>query len=270
MADKITVEWLKKSQTLRQAYSAGLEFSFLSQDNRQSTPLAYCKDYLQDALMSIHHASKVGPIFGFNYDPSQDAPVCLTQTKLVICNSSDKSFSQKIPAMLEFMNAIEKKMKLIRTVACEIENVPNKKYQSCYALTGSSRWQLSPPMISLYTLLIRSGFCHKIGESYETTINNVVNGVCSYQSSDKYLLNSALPALNKIIQYGYAKIFHKEPKKNFPLIDINKMHNNFGIIGYANNSTVEMTYWHRQLKLKKKKVKKEKPVEEKLPDPQNV
>lgn len=259
MIEKIQVKWLKNSQTLRQAYSCGLEYAFLSSDNKQVTPLAYCKDYLQDALMGLHNNQKVGPIFGFTYDPKSDIPICLSQTKLIICNSSDKNFSDKIPQMLQFLHSIEKKLKLIKTSICEIENPPHKKYTSAFALTGSSRWELSPPMISLYTLLIRVGFCHKIDDSYETTMNNIINGnIAVYQSSDLYLLKSAKPAIDKIIKFGYAKIFHKNPVKNFPLVETDQMHSHYGIVGYT-SGTPKMTYWHRNLKTKKIKpiIKKE-------------
>lgn len=261
--EKLQINWLTKVGGLRQAYRAGLEFCMLSADNRQATKFVFCKDYFQDALMGIHHEVAVGPIFGFCYDPKTDVPICTTQTRLVIVNASDEKFAKSIPNMLDFINRIEKKMKLVRTTAHEVVNADEKYASGCYAIVGSQRWQLSPPMLSLYTLLIRVGFCHSIGDDPETTINNLIAGrVKPYQRDDAILMKAAKPGFDKIIKHGYARIFYKDAKKNFPRVEVGVMHGSFGIVGFSNGYTTNhVKHWHRDVTAKKKKKKADQPKE---------
>jgi hypothetical protein len=262
--DKVKVEWLKKSGSLSQAYQSGLEFAMLSGDDRQATKFVYCKDYFQDALMGVHNGKAIGPIFGFAYDPAKDVPICLEGTKIAIGNSSDAKFSNKIPALAEFINAIEKDLRLVRTVISPIENPPDRyKKNGCFLLSGSARWQLSPPMLSMYTLLVRVGFCHKVGSTYQETIQGVVGSTIKpYQRDDQLLLKSAKPGIDTILKHGYAKIFYSDPKRNYPDVNVGVMHSSFGIVGFAGQRTRQYCkWWHRDL-TKKRKPKEEPKKEE--------
>lgn len=262
--DTVKIEWLKKSGSLSQAYESGLEFCLLSGEEKQATKFVYCKDYFQDALMGIHNGKAIGPIFGFSYDPVKDVPICLESTRMAIGNSSDAKFSDKIPTMVEFVNAIEKDLHLVRTVASKISNPPDRyKKSGCYHLVSSARWQLSPPMISLFTLLIRIGFCHRAGTTYQETIDNIINGKRKpYQRDDQMLLESAKSGIDKILKHGYAKIFYSDPKRNFPSVSVGTMHSSFGIVGFSQANTKQYCkYWHRDL-TKPRKPKEEPKKEE--------
>lgn len=255
---KIKIEWLAKKSNLSQIYSSGLEYCFVSDDNKQVCSFVLCKDYLQDALLATHN-DKQARVYGFGYDPKKDLPLCMTQTRLALANSSDNDFMDKIPHLLDFLNQIERKLHLLRTVVYQVKNPP-KKYEKCSVilLHGSNRWMLSPPMISLYTLLIRVGFRHTKDKPFEETIKGVAGGkIAPYQTNDAHYLKSAEQGIDLILKHGYARIFYKEPKRNFPNIDVNTMHNNFGIVGFAAGSTKgHVKYWHRNLN-KRKNTEKE-------------
>ena len=167
-ANKITIDWLKKIYGLSQIYTSGLEYCFISKDRQQACAFMLCKDFLQDALMAMHHGSKIN-IYNFSYDSKKDAPIDLERTRLAIANSRDDKFGEKIPAMMNFIHQIERKLKLIRSTCQQVENPPSK-YAKCgvYVIDASNRWMRSPPMISLFSLLIRVGFTHKIGDTFET------------------------------------------------------------------------------------------------------
>jgi hypothetical protein len=117
---------------------------------------------------------------------------------------------------------------------------------------------LSPPMLSLYTLLLRVGFCHTQGEDYAETIKKITGGtVPPYQSNDKSQLSSAQQGIERILKYGYAKIFFKDPKKNYPAIATSNMHHHTGICSFSGGaSKSHVGHWHRDLDQPKSDKKK--------------
>ena len=115
---------------------------------------------------------------------------------------------------------------------------------------------LSPPMLSMYSLLLRAGFRHKIGKPYTNTIEKLIEGeVKPYQREDAEQLEESKSGIDRIIKYGYARIFYNDPKKNYPgNVEIYNMHENAGIVSFTSgNSKRIQTYWHRKLSAAKKK-----------------
>lgn len=277
------IKWLKTTSNLAQIYSRGFEFCFISKNNEQVCPFVLCKDFLHDAIMGIHNNKKV-QIYGFKYDPSKDLPVCLDKSKIAIANSQDDNFKNKIPKILGILNQVESELRLKKTKALEISNPP-KMYKKCgiFLLEGSNRWLISPPMVSLYTLLIRCGVYHNVKNSWRRTLKDISDQKPQFRDSsegkfippsgnagcnDYYYLSKAQNAIDFIIQNGYAKIFYKDPKKNYPDVSINSMHGEFGIVGFSNKATERhIKYWHRDLtkKPKSKKSKKKESLSKKKP-----
>jgi hypothetical protein len=245
---KKTVQWYKGSQSLRQALSSGIEFSFASGDNKQISPFAYCKDYLQDAVQG-HIWNKKRTIYGFTYDPKKHGPVYLRKTKLLVANSSDGRLRDKIPNCLEFLNQIESELKISKTIVFECENPPNCYIRGgVWLFEGSCRWLKSPPMLSLYTLLIRLGFGHEVGKPFMDTINGIINGdIMPYQTVDSSRLSQAKQGLDRILREGDRKIFSRKIQDNYPQhIRINTMHNHLGIIGFSQGVTKTIIpKWHK-------------------------
>lgn len=252
------IKWLEKNNYLSQVYSSGLEFCFIN-DGKQVCQFVTCKDFLQDAIMAFVQKTKI-QIYGFSYDSANDIPIYLKKTTLAIANSSDKEFRDKIPSILNLLNQIEKKLRLNPTIITEVSN-PKDKYKSggVFVLESSPRWQLSPPMLSFYTLAIRAGASHTVGEDFQSTFEKLSKGeIKSYQRDDGSLLGSAKKGIDKILKNGYAKIFYKDLEKNYPNIPTNTMHNYGGIVGFTNQYTKkQIPYWFRDLNKKKKTAEKE-------------
>jgi hypothetical protein len=251
----VEITWLRRKLELREVYEMGLEFSFVSQDWRQCHPWVHCKDYLQDAVSSTHH-NKAIECYGFEYDPKKWPPVYLGRTRVAVANGSDKEFGNKIPGVVDFLHQFEEKLHLIRTSARPVANPP-KRYNDgrVVILEGSGRWMMSPPMLSMYSLLIRVGFCHKKGNAFTTTIKKLVGGdVEPYQEEDASQLSEAKTGIDRIMKYGYARIFFNDPKKNYPKdIDMYELHESSGIVAFASGeSECIRKHWHRKLGPRKK------------------
>jgi len=273
---QIKVDWLPPDEGgLCQIYATGLEYCFVSSNNRQVCPMVYCKDFLQDALWAWHNKSSV-EIYGFTYARKTGIPICSTQTRIALGNGADAKFSNKIPAMMEFLNFYERKLKLMRTTAIKVSNPPSKYKSGVWLLESSRRWMIAPPMLSLYGLLIRVGCNHRLNRKIETTIKKLLSGdEAPYQSHDRDYFDCAQNGIEYIVKHGYARVFYsKSPAKNYPKsIDVDEMHDCTGIVAFsgkikekfntkpkaeysANHDlyayAAEIPHWYRKLTPKKK------------------
>ena len=254
----VKVDWAIRKSSMSQIYRRGLEYCFISRDWRQCCPFVYCKDFLQDAILACHYGKAVN-IYGFNYNPATCEPIYMDRTRIALANSSDKDFSNKIPAVVDFMNQIEQQLKMVRTHTRSCANPPRKYSNGVFILDSSNRWMLSPPMMSMYSLLVRISFCHTKGECFAETIKKIIGGnVAAYQNNDQSQLASAEEGINKILKYGYAHVFHRDPKKNYPDVNTGTIHNSTGIVSFSTGvSRSIVPHWHRNLEttVEKKKVK---------------
>lgn len=241
--DQVTLEWKLSSGSISQVYGSGLEYAFVSDDFKQIHPLVYCKDFMQDAITGAIH-KKAMSIYGFSYNPQKDPPIYFKKTRLLVTNSADPHFSNKIIPLLEFMGQIEKKLKMVKSVAYKVENSAKKYSNGAFIIDGSARWQISPPMISLYTLLIRIGLVHKIGVSYQETVDGVVKGtIPAAQENDRSQLSSAIKGLGWILDHGDLKLFGRTRSKNYKDLSVNFVHNSTGIVSYSSkNAALKKEY----------------------------
>jgi hypothetical protein len=254
----INVHWdkLDASNSLSQAICGGLEFCLVSADNHQCSPLAYCKDYLQDAILG-RVRNKKASIYGFTYDPSEPHQPCLDFTKLAFANASDKNLRDKMPALLEFLHQIETKMGFVKkSSVIEVANPP-KKYTlgGVWMITASRRWIKSPVLLSMYTLLIRVGLGHKPGRTYTETIEVVTKRKeNAYQPVDASRLEHCHNMIHRIIELGDRHIFGKKIADNYPAkVKTIEMHNELGIVGFAIGSAKKhVPKWYERLEKTKK------------------
>lgn len=254
---KVKVKWAKTKPSLSQVYEAGVEYCWVSKDNKQVCPFVYCKDFLHDAVFATHREKHI-EIYGFSFDPRRREPINMDRLRMAVTCSKDKTFTSKVPRIIDFLNRIEEELRLIRTRAVPVENPPEKYAKSgIFILEGSNRWMLSPPMLSLYTLLVRVGCVHKVGTKFSTTVSQILSGnLRPYQENDGYQLRDAKTGMDKILKHGYAKIFFKDPKKNYPDMSADEMHEEMGICGYSSEmSKYYIKHWHRDLTKPTKKAK---------------
>lgn len=266
--DVIKVEWNKTKPSLNQIYSRGFEMALVGKNKDdslvQATPFVLCKDYFQDAV-NAQINNKKQAIYGFSYNPETCPPVMTDRIRLAIGNAADSTLGEKIPSILDLLNQAERKLKLIRSKAFSIET-PHSKYEGKggnFLIEGSIKWMIAPPMLSLYTLLVRLGLSHKIGKDFWESLKDITENKTTLYASgtsgsnDVGYLKQAMPVIKKIFEFGYTKIFYLNAKDNYPNnIPVEKLHNSFGIVGLATNSCAsEMPYWVKDPSKKKPKKK---------------
>lgn len=260
MAKARRIEWHAKTRQLCQIPKDGLEYALVSEDYRQIHQLVWCKDFLQDAIYGHINKKKVN-IYGFQYDPETDPPIYMEQTRLVVANWKDKDFEQKLLGNCrDFLHQIETLLKLKKTTMEACENPP-PRYKKCgiFLLNGSKRWMSAPPMVSLYTLLIRLGFVHPVGQSAQTTLQQVKDGkLTPYnhhpgKDTDADLLRQVYKGVERILITGDRRLFRGGLSQNYPKknnsgtsFSIHQMHENCGMVGFttAYNKT-DFPHWHQ-------------------------
>lgn len=234
-----------------QIYSRGIEYALVSDCYEQCHNFVWCKDFLHDVL----HASineRAIEIYRFKFNLKNPQP-CQSKIRLLLANSKDKKFASKIPACLDFINQIEERIKIKKTQVRECSSPPENYKNGIFIFEGSRRWIQAPPMLSLYSLLLRVGFSHTLGDSFTTTIEGIKSGkIKPYQKHDRRWLDKIGPALEKIFRLGDRRIFHKNIKANYPKkFAIDEVHNKLGIIGFSSDmlyhalgQSVVVPSWH--------------------------
>ena len=250
MMKELTITWLKSTtSSAAQIYESGLQYCLVNKEHEQCHPLVFCKDFIQDAVHGFLN-NKVASIYGFTYDPAKMPKLSLDRIRLLLVNSSDAKFGDRVLKVIDLLNQVEAKLKLKHSHLWKVSNPPKSYAKTgAYYISGSGQWLNSPVMVSMYSLMIRAGFNHTIGTDFMTTLKGIASGkIKSYQNNDQRQVSSALKGIEKIIEKGYRKFFYIETQKNYPAnTPIGTMHNSTGIIGFTTGSTKSICpYWTRK------------------------
>jgi hypothetical protein len=250
--EPLIIQWKPRKSRLAQEFSEGLEFAFVSADNKQINQFVFCKDFMQDAIQAFINKKRVS-IYGFIYDPNHPdtIPLCLEKTRLLVTDWRNKQFRSRIDGCIDFLNQIETKLKMKKSTIRECDNPsPCYKKAGIWLVEGSKRWMSSPPMISLYTLLIRVGFSHQKGKAYETTMKEITDfKVTPYRLDDQDYLSDAQKGINWILEQGDQKLFGRDIVKNYPWITTYEMHSSCGIVGFSQGyAEAYCPEWYKKVK----------------------
>ncbi len=220
-----------------QIYAKGLEYALVSDNYEQCHEFVWCKDFLHDVYYSTIN-NKEFNLYKFSYCPYYSPKPCLKEARILLTNSKDKNFSQKIPAVCEFINQIEDELGMKKTTA-RICSAPPSGYEKAgiYIFKGDRRWIVAPSMLSLYTLLLRMGFVHKIGTSYKETLASLKKRkLTPYQSKDVYWFKCSEMAFNEILKNSDKSLFSRNFADNYPKhLSMDSIHNKLGIIAFSNH-----------------------------------
>lgn len=239
-----------------QIYSMGYEFAFMSQSEtggvfKQATPFVFCKDFLHDAIWAFLNKTKAA-IYDFKYEYGKNPPLMMDQTVLGFRNTQfkgkRKDFETALPACLEFLHLCENKLGFKETEIFSVDTSDSP----CWLILGDPGWQMSPTMISLYTLFVRLGCFHTPGASMEDTLNLAEKGEIKIGKSgyagnnDCKYVKQGRKGIDLIMKHGL-EIWYKDQKKNYPpKVGTSDLHNNYGIVNFTNQKPKErMPHWYR-------------------------
>lgn len=248
------IKWQKspKNSKIFQIYEKGLEYSMVSKDYEQCHPFVWCKDFLHDVIYASINKREF-KAYKFKYDPNSSPKPGFDKIRILIANSKDEEFYEKIKNVIDFIHQFESELKIKKSIVYQCKNPP-KEYSKVFLIEGNKRWINSPPMVSLYTLIIRVGFSHKINDNFRQTIDNLKNEkIEPYQKKDGYWIKAVEPAIKEILEKNDKKIFNKKMSLNYPpKLKPNFVHNKLGLVGFANdiikkqnNLPVLMKDWHQ-------------------------
>ena len=215
---------------MAQIYSSGLEFAFVSAAGEQCHPFAYCKDFLQDAVWAELNKSKAS-IYGFSYEHGKNPPVDLTNMRLAVRLKGNKDFPSMIPKALSFVQEVDKArgFQLTRVEAAgKYEGSENE----VFVFVGDVRWLHSPTYVSFYSLAVRVGMTYEGGDwkKHFSSAKKYLG------DNDKNYTEKAAKVLDKIIGENLNSLFSEKIEENYPKdCDVNSMHNNSGVVSFADN-----------------------------------
>ena len=258
------VEWHPKTlKGISQIPTDGMEYAYVSEDYKQVHQLVWCKDFMQDTVFGYLN-DKEFEIYGFEYDPNKNPAICMKKTRIMVCNWRDHDFGKKLlNNCKEFINGIEDKLKMKHTIF-EKCAAPPPIYRKAgvYIVEGSKRWMIAPPMISFYTLILRIGLVHPLGQSPDDTLIQIKDGSLkpynwkpdaigkygpTHEDNDSDQLSNGFRGVRKILQHGDRKIFHKSINDNYlGDIDVSTIHDDCGLGGFSHKYTEdEFPHWYR-------------------------
>jgi hypothetical protein len=163
-------------------------FAFLSDDNAQCHQFTKCRETLAERFM--RHLSG---------DTAYDAysKPSLEKTRVLIAFTNETTLGAKLEKALVDLHDIEGKLGLVRTTMDQVEGL-SPALGTVYLVEGSKRWQLSPPMFSLFLLILRS-------QSMDAL--NFLDGLPGQPS--------AIKMLNHLVATKYWKVFGKDQMINW-------------------------------------------------------
>lgn len=247
-----------------QIYSKGFEFAFMSDVEgtyKQACTFVYCKDFLHDAMWAAVNRTKWS-IFQFHYDTAKDILLDMNHCVLAFRNTLYKTqtaeFHQAREACQEFLNELEEKMGFEPSQVYEVPHADSP----CWLVIGDKGWQHAPPMVGLFTLVIRVGFMHQLGDSADETLEKAKEGKIKIGDNSDYAghrdcsyIASAWKGIQVILKYGL-DIFYENMSENYPK-DLRQrganLHNDFGPVNFtkvhdkANRGAHKaMPHWYRK------------------------
>jgi hypothetical protein len=174
-------------------------FAFLSDDNVQCHQFAKCRETIAERFM--YHISGAS---GYAAYPKPS----LEKTRVLIAFTNQPELGKLLEKALVGLHDIEGKLGLVRTTMDQVEGL-SPTFGTVYLIEGSKRWQLSPPMFSLFLLILRS-------QSMDAL--RFLDGLQGQPS--------AIKMLNHLVATKYWKVFGKDQMINWNYLKLAATDNN--------------------------------------------
>ena len=236
-----TISWFNNPYSLNEIpQQTGIIFSFVSPKGVQCHPWAKCRDYLHDAVRCTLTKTTCS-IYGFNYQPEGKgfAPVDTKKMRMLVSQQTvlkgtggkagRTAFNAKMKSALKILNHYEK---LAKVTLSTMKQGKSKDTHYWY-FEGPQFWLKSPPLVSMYTFLIRLGDKKVIFKNNADLLKEYSRiAKMENKGADndlKYIVNVG-KKLTTVIKKSKELIgVDKFDKDYFAKTDINSFHDNGGI-----------------------------------------
>lgn len=235
--EEIKVDFWRNISHLSEIYQpVGMQYAFLSKDNKQCHPWIKCRDFLHDALRSCI-TGKVESIYGFQYNPKTDPPLDLEKMRVLV----KRQATRDLGAAADTEKMMYLALNIVQLVERECGISPlSKLYKvadaaDIYVFEGSKDWMESTFMISLYTYLIRLGgkkIEFKSKEEFDKRLEDICAGKITTGMSDHDVsyLKSVKPFLYKMVKKRKDLRYEIDGKRFLNGSSIGSFHNYTGIV----------------------------------------
>ncbi len=234
---------------IAQTVWTGLQYSFLSEKGEQLSPFVFCKEFMMDTVWGEVNERSIFT-YGFEYDYEKSPKVCLTETRFLLRNWEDQNFIENVNNCMRFLNQLEKQLKFNPSKAVQVTNAPKYFYREnvpVMFVSGDPKWMLSPPLLSLYTMLLRVGMTYEKGSAWLFMRKLMSGKIRSYGKEDAWRLTNIYDAIKELVKtkaeiFGTAVAGPWMMKKNWPTtreggdgkVVAYDIHENAGIMSFAN------------------------------------
>lgn len=265
-----SIIWHPKINRICQISSKGLEYAFVSDDYCQVHQLVSCRDFLQDVIHSHIHQHPTS-IYDFRHDPANSPMLSTKQTKLMVTHWKDPNLEEKIKLRsLPLIHRVEKQLGMPLSKLEKCGNVPRIYGRSgVWLFNSSKRWSNSPPMISMFSLLIRIGLVADPDQSLETLMDDIATGrKKGYfghipaahpedpdEEQDQTQVIKSKIGIKHILKYGDKKLFGSNRIKNYPAlteygvepeVDMFVIHDHCGISSFSKRKNEKIfPHWYK-------------------------
>ncbi len=206
--------------------AVGLRFSFLNQKGPNLYQAMFapvlCRDYLNDVLHAEYFNKRVGPVFGFSYNPAEQQ---IDRDKLRMGLFVDQQLFEVLREhLLAMLHSVEKQ------AGWQLSSGSFNEKTLQILVEGDSKWLRSTLHLSLYTLLCRlSGYgCSSVQQAKQLVRKQAVSDVLFFTHTNGNL-EKALANLDAIYSlYGE----HSLPPSGFSeTAYIDDIHGVSGVLG---------------------------------------
>lgn len=230
---------------LSEGRNSGIGFAFLkrldSEKYETVQPFSPCKDYLNEVVFTEKYNVPT-KAHGLNYPKKLNifTEVGYLGFKIMVSKQNNYGFNTKgVDSDIEnlnsnfhniqlFLNLIEDKLGINPSLIKKVDS-------NLYIVQLDTKWIISTPTISLYTLLLR------IAQYYDGD-SDIINFIEKYSkettTQDKSLATALLPKFTTILDKG---ILPPQPKFSLPPVDkpYTSSPHGYGIIGFNMNELTE-------------------------------
>jgi hypothetical protein len=225
-----------------QIYNNGVEMALCSKDNEQIGPFVFCKDFFQDAIKGYLNKTK-SSIYGYSYDPHSMPAIDLKNIRILLRNTGDSNFLEKVEGVKDLLQQVESEMGLTLTEMTVCGEPTDKS--GVVLLIGDGAWLRSPASLSMYTLLARNGLVHKPGTHFTKTIQDIIEGKTQGgQRNDGTYLKFGKPGMDLIMELGIDKVFGQNIEDNYKnTVPTGTIHHHGGIVAFGSKSQTTTKQW---------------------------